>query len=93
MTTEDDCKIAGSYYEKTVSASEGRGTSTSTSFNEKAVQKPENMNNLGENAVLIITNHGYVRTNKERTAYHKTQPYKSQYEKILTVNEKAMEGV
>ena len=93
LTTEVVCKMAGSYYEKAVSTSEGRGTSTSTSFNEKAILKPEDLNNLGEDAVLIITNHGYARTNKERTAYYKTEPYKSQYEKILAVNEKAMEGV
>ena len=85
--------MAGSYYEKAVSTTVGRGTSTSTSFNEKAVLKPEDLNNLGEDAVLIITNHGYARTNKERTAYYKTEPYKTQYEKILAVNEKAMEGV
>ena len=42
---------------------------------------------------MIITNRGYARTNKERTAYYKTEPYKSQYEKILAANEKAMEGV
>ena len=93
LTTEVVCKMTGSYYEKAVSTSEGRGTSTSTSFNEKAILKPEDLNNLGEDAVLIITNHGYARTNKERTAYYKTEPYKSQYEKILAVNEKAMEGV
>lgn len=93
LTTEVVCKMAGSYYEKAVSTSEGRGTSTSTSFNEKAILKPEDLNNLGEDAVLIITNHGYARTNKERTAYYKTEPYKSQYEEILAVNEKAMEGV
>lgn len=93
LTTEVVTKMAGSYYEKSVSTSEGRGTSTSTSFNEKAILKPEDLNNLGEDAVLIITNHGYVRTNKERTAYYKTEPYKSQYEKILAVNENAMEGV
>lgn len=93
LTTEVVCKMAGSYYEKAVSTSEGRGTSRSTSFNEKAILKPEDLNNLGEDAVLIITNHGYARTNKERTAYYKTEPYKSQYQKILAVNEKAMEGV
>lgn len=93
LTSEVVCKMAGSYYEKTVSTSEGKGTSTSTSFTEKSVLKPEDLNNLGEDAVLVITNHGYVRTNKERTAYYKTEPYKSQYEKILTVNQTAMEGV
>ena len=44
-------------------------------------------------AVLIITNHGYVRTNKEATAYYKTEPYKSQYEEIMAVNREVMEGV
>ena len=42
---------------------------------------------------MVITNYGYARTSKERIAYYKTKPYKAQYEKILAVNEKAMEGV
>lgn len=93
LTTEVVCKMAGTYYEKAVSTSEGRGTSISTSFSEKAILKPEDLNNLGEDAILIITNHGYARTNKERTAYYKTEPYKAQYERILAVNKTAMEGV
>lgn len=93
LTSEVVCKMAGSYYEKTVSTSEGRGTSTSISFSEKPVLKPDDLNNLGEDAVLIITNHGYVRTHKEGTAYYRTAPYQVQYEKILAVNREAMEGV
>ena len=85
--------MAGSYYEKEQSHSEGRGTSISTSFREKSVLKPEDLNCLGDDAVLIITNHGYVRSNKEATAYYKTEPYKSKYEKILAVNKTAMDGV
>lgn len=93
LTSEVVCKMAGSYYEKTVSTTEGRGTSTSTSFQEKQVLRPEDLNNLGEDAILIITNHGYVRTHKEGTAYYKMEPYKKQYEKIMMVNKEVMEGV
>jgi type IV secretory pathway TraG/TraD family ATPase VirD4 len=93
FTTEVVTKMAGSYYEKEQSHSEGRGTSISTSFREKSVLKPEDLNCLGDDAVLIITNHGYVRSNKEATAYYKTEPYKSKYEKILAVNKTAMDGV
>lgn len=32
-------------------------------------------------------------TDKEGTAYYKTEPFKSQYEKIVAVNKTAMEGV
>ncbi len=85
--------MAGNYYEKMVSTSEGKGTSTTTSFQEKQVLKPEDLNNLGEDAILIITNHGYVRTHKEGTAYYKTQSFKGQYEKIINVNREAMDGV
>jgi type IV secretory pathway TraG/TraD family ATPase VirD4 len=85
--------MAGSYYEKTVSTSEGRGTSTSTSFQEKQVLRPEDLNNLGEDAILIITNHGYVRTHKEASAYYRTREFKSKYEKIMAVNRDAMKGV
>ena len=93
FTTEVVTKMAGSYYEKERSHSEGKGTSVSTSFREKSVLKPEDLNQLGEDAVLIITNHGYVRSNKEATAYYKTEPYKTKYEKILAVNKTAMDGV
>ena len=93
FTTEVVTKMAGSYYEKEQSHSEGKGTSVSTSFREKSVLKPEDLNCLGEDAVLIITNHGYVRSNKEATAYYKTEPYKTKYEKILAVNKTAMDGV
>jgi type IV secretory pathway TraG/TraD family ATPase VirD4 len=82
--------MAGNYYEKMVSTSEGKGTSRSVSFTEKPVLKPDDLNNLGDDAVLIITNHGYVRTNKEGTAYYKTEPYKSKYESIMAVNKEAM---
>ena len=85
--------MAGEYYEKEKSVSEGRGTSTSVSFREKAVLKPDDLNNLGEDAVLIITNHGYVRPHKEGTAYYRTPPYQAQYEKIMAVNREAMADV
>ena len=93
LTSEVVCKMAGNYYEKTVSTSEGKGTSKSISFTEKPVLKPDDLNNLGNDAVLIITNHGYVRTNKEATAYYKTEPYKSKYEKIIAVNREVMTDV
>lgn len=90
LTSEVVCKMAGSYYEKSVSTSEGKGTSTSTSFAEKAVLKPEDLNALGEDAVLIITNHGYVRVNREKTMYYKAEPFKAKYEKIYAVNRELM---
>ena len=93
FTTEVVTKMAGSYYERERSHSEGKGTSISTSFREKNVLKPEDLNCLGDDAVLIITNHGYIRSNKEATAYYKTEPYKTKYEKIVAVNKTAMEGV
>ncbi len=92
LTSEVVCKMAGSYYEKTVSTSEGKGTSRSTSFQEKQVLRPEELNSLGDDAVLIITNHGYVRTNKEGSAYYKTEPFRSRYQACAAANEKTMEG-
>ena len=93
LTSEVVCKMAGSYYEKEKSYSQSNGTSVSTSFKQQQVLRPEDLNQLGEDAVLIITNYGYVRTNKEGSAYYKTEPFKSQYEKIIAVNQKVMEGV
>lgn len=93
LTSEVVCKMAGDFFEMEKSITEGKGTSSSTSFREKAVLKPSDLNNLGEDAVLIITNHGYVRTHKEGTAYYRALPYKSQYEKIMAVNGEVMEGV
>lgn len=55
--------------------------------------KPDDLNNLGDDAVLIITNYGYVRTNKAGSYYFKTKPFVTKYEKILSVNEEAMAGV
>lgn len=91
LTSEVVCKMAGSYYEKTVSTSEGKGTSHSVSFQEKPVLKPDDLNNLGDDAVLIITNHGYARVKKE--GYYCTEPYKTQYEKIMAANKDAMADV
>lgn len=93
LTSEVVCKMAGEYYEKEKSITEGKGTSSSTSFREKAILKPGDLNNLGDDAVLIVTNHGYVRTHKEGTAYYKTEPYKTQYERIIAVNREAMADV
>lgn len=93
LTTEVVCKMAGSYYEKEKSYSQSNGTSVSTSYKEKQILRPEDLNQLGDDAVLLITNYGYVRTNKNGSAYYKTEPFKSQYEKIVAVNNRAMPGV
>jgi type IV secretory pathway TraG/TraD family ATPase VirD4 len=92
FTSEVVTKMAGQYYEKEKSITEGKGTSSSVSFRQKNVLNPEDLNCLGEDGVLIITNHGYARTNKEATAYYKTEPYKSKYEKAIDVNRTAMDG-
>lgn len=91
LTSEVVCKMAGNYYEKTVSTSEGKGTSRSISFAEKPVLKPDDLNNLGDDAVLIITNHGYARVRKQ--GYYCTEPFKFQYEKIIAVNKEVMKDV
>lgn len=91
LTSEVVCKMAGDYVEREKSTTEGKGTSSSISFREKPVLKPCDLNNLGEDAVLIITNHGYVRVKKQ--GYFCTEPYKSQYEKIIAVNREAMADV
>jgi type IV secretory pathway TraG/TraD family ATPase VirD4 len=88
LTSEVVCRMAGDYVEKEKSITEGKGTSASVSFREKPVLKPDDLNNLGEDAVLIITNHGYVRVKKQ--GYYCTEPYKSKYEKILAVNREVM---
>ena len=93
LTTEIATKMAGSYYEKNVSFSENKGSSTTTSFTEKPVLKPEDLNNLGDDAVLIITNYGYVRVNKSKVAYYKHPFFKPKYERIIAVNREAMNGV
>ena len=93
LTSEVVCKMAGSYYEKEKSYSQSNGTSVSTSYKEKQILRPEDLNQLGDDAVLLITNYGYVRTNKNGSAYYKTEPFKSQYEKIVAVNNRAMPGV
>ena len=85
--------MAGSYYEKEKSYSQSNGTSVSTSYKEKQILRPEDLNQLGDDAVLLITNYGYVRTNKNGSAYYKTEPFKSQYEKIVAVNNRAVPGV
>lgn len=91
LTSEVVCKMAGDYAEKERSVTEGKGTSASISFKEKPVLKPCDLNNLGDDAVLIITNHGYVRVKKQ--GYYCTEPYKSKYEEIIAVNQETMEGI
>ena len=93
FTTEVVTKMAGSYYEKEKSHSESKGTSITTSFREKPILKPEDLNTLGDDAVLIVTNAGYFRTCKSKTLYYCTSPYQEKYEKIIAVNKVAMEGV
>ena len=93
LTSEIVCKMSGTYYEKVHNYSEGHGTSLSTSFQEKSILKPEDLNNLGEDAVLIISNYGYFRTNKEATAYYKNEPFKTRYERIIAVNREVMKNV
>ena len=93
LTSEVVCKMAGSYYEKEKSYAQSNSTSVSTSYKEKQILRPEDLNQLGDDAVLLITNFGYVRTNKNGSAYYKTEPFKSQYEKIVAVNNRAMPGV
>lgn len=93
LTTEVVCKMAGSYYEKEKSYSQSNSTSVSTSYKEKQILRPEDLNQLGDDAVLLITNFGYVRTNKNGSAYYKVEPFKSQYEKIVAVNRNAMLNV
>jgi type IV secretory pathway TraG/TraD family ATPase VirD4 len=91
LTSEVVCKMAGDYAEKERSVTEGKGTSASISFKEKPVLKPCDLNNLGDDAVLIITNHGYVRVKKQ--GYYCTEPYKSKYEKIIAVNREVMADI
>lgn len=88
LTSEVVCKMAGEYAEKERTFTSSNGTSTSVSFREKPVLKPCDLNNLGDEAVLIITNHGYVRVKKQ--GYYCTEPFKSQYNKIIAVNKKVM---
>ncbi len=93
LTSEVVCKMAGSYYEKEKSYSQSNQSSISTSYKEKQILRPENLNQLGNDAVLIISNHGYFRTNKLGSAYYKVEPFKSQYETIISVNKEQMDGV
>ena len=65
----------------------------STSFKEKQILRPEDLNQLGNDGVLLITNHGYVRTNKLGSAYFSVQPFKSQYEAINAVNKEVMKDM
>ena len=93
LTSEIVCKMAGSYYEKEKSYSQSDRASISTSFKEKQILRPEDLNQLGNDGVLLITNHGYVRTNKLGSAYFSVQPFKSQYEAINAVNKEVMKDM
>lgn len=91
LTTELAVKQAGRYHEKNVSYTASNQNSTSTSFSQQDLLLPSDLNALDQDAILIITNYGYVRVRKQY--YFKTEPFKSKYEKIMAVNSKAMEGV
>ena len=93
LTSEIVCKMAGSYYEKEKSYSQSDRASISTSFKEKQILRPEDLNQLGNDGVLLITNHGYVRTNKLGSAYFSVQPFKSQYEAINAVNKEVVKDM
>lgn len=93
LTSEVVCKMAGSYYEKEKSYSQSAKSSVSTSYKQKQILRPEDLNQLGDDAILLISNYGYVRTNKQGSAYYKVEPFRSQYETILAVNREVMDGV
>ncbi len=93
LTTQVISNMAGVYFEKEKSYSQSNTTSTSTTFKEKQILRPEDLNQLGDDAVLLISNHGYVRTNKEGSAYYKVEPFKSRYEEIVAQNQKTMKGI
>lgn len=93
LTSEVVCKMAGSYYEKEKSYSQSNRSSTSTSYKQKQILLPEDLNQLGDDAILLISNHGYVRTNKQGSAYYCTEPFKSQCSRIAVANKAQMDGV
>ena len=86
LTAEITVKLAGKYYEQRKSFNSGKARNSSTSFEEKDVLKAGDLNTLGDEAILLVSNLGYFRTNKSRTAYYKYEPFKSKYEAIYARN-------
>ena len=92
LTAEIVTKMVGSYYEKTRSytSSSGKNRSSTTSFQEKAVLKPDDLNTLGDEAILLVSNMGYFRTDKSKSAYYKYEPFKSVYHERYAVNSRLL---
>lgn len=63
---------------------------TGRSKHATAVLAVQNLDNFKKEVIYdILSNihyYGYVRTNKEGSAYYKTEPFKSQYERIMAIN-------
>ena len=90
LTAEVTCKLAGKYYEKALTFNSGKNRHTSTNFEEKDILKAGDLNVLGAEAILLVSNYGYFRTDKSRTAYYKFEPYKSKFETIYKKNTKKL---
>ena len=86
LTAEITCKLAGQYYEKRKTFNSGKNRNSTTSFEEKDILKPGDLNLLGNEAVLLVSNLGYFRTDKSRTAYYIYEPFKSKFEEIYGKN-------
>ena len=86
LTAEITVKLAGKYYEQRKSFNSGKARTSSTSFEEKDILKAGDLNTLGDEAILLVSNLGYFRTNKSRTAYYKYEPFKTKYEAIYARN-------
>ena len=86
LTAEITVKLAGKYYEQRKSFNSGKARNSSTSFEEKDILKAGDLNTLGDEAILLVSNLGYFRTDKSRTAYYKYEPFKSKYEAIYARN-------
>ncbi len=86
LTAEITVKLAGKYYEKRKSFNSGKNRNSSTSYEEKDILRAGDLNTLGSEAILLVSNLGYYRTDKSRTAYYKYEPFKSKYESIFARN-------
>ena len=86
LTAEITVKLAGKYYEKRKSFNSGKNRNSSTSYEEKDILRAGDLNTLGSEAILLVSNLGYYRTDKSRTAYYKYEPFKSKYESIYARN-------
>lgn len=92
LTAEIVCKMAGRYYEMRKSFNTGKGKNSSISYEEKDVLKPGDLNILGDEAVLLVSNKGYFRVRKA-TQYYIYEPFKSAYEKIFKQNKEILKEV